>query len=312
MGWQGTVKLVHGIPFSDRGEWRSEKGIKPVTIAAGFRAQGGVLLCADTLITQGTVNTWEQKIVPFNIPNLNANAAIAFAGTLGDCKTAVRRIHRAFIAAPTSRKPVTSEFILETLERVLLKFHREQIYCNPKYKDWDGPIVELIVAVQDCGAHRVFLFSSSEVNVIPVSGYAFVGCGKPIAEYIAAPLNYFPDRGNKHVLTLASHVLNQVKNFVPGCGGASQFFFLGNDGAFNPVHTESFKDERYSNTFRQIVADLFYAAADLDLDDQLVDLGIRELRNRIKEIRTEQREMRELTLATAKVIALPAWPEKKE
>jgi hypothetical protein len=47
--------------------------------------------------------------------------------------------------------------------------------------------------------------------------------------------------------------------------------------------------EAYSETFELILAELFYAAADLNLDDEMVAFMCKLTDTRIKEIRKEQR-----------------------
>jgi hypothetical protein len=145
--------------------------------------------------------------------------------------------------------------------------------------------------------------------------YAFIGAGQSIAQYIIEPLAYprMSVMSTKHVILLADHMLHQVKRFVPSCGGASQFQWMGYDGAFHPSANQMYERELYSNTFRRIAADLFYAAADLDKKDRLVSLGLELTDKRIREIRKEQRsEVERRAKLGSRICDLPViatpWP----
>lgn len=266
-----------------------------MTIAGGFPSQGGVLMCSDTLITGGDINTAQKKIWGFNFPRLKVNMAIAFAGTVPHCASVINRVYQSFAAIdPATDGPLTNPLVVSRLEDILLLYHRRHIYPHPLYDKPYGPVVQLVVAVQYSEHGQVYLFETDEANVAQCASYAFVGTGESVARYIIEPLAYLPVSGmpRKQVLLLADHMLYQVKRFVPGCGGASQFLWLGEDATFHPLTTEIFLPEAYSRTFRRIIADLFYAGADLDRGDALVSLGLELTDKRIADIRSEQRSER--------------------
>ena len=289
-----------------------------MTIAAGLRCKGGVLMCADTLISGGDVNTAQQKLYPFNALAMEANVVISFAGTVSHCRAVIGKIYHAFNAVTPSGAPVTDLSVAAIIEEVVTKYHQDHLYKHPHYGYAGGPVVYLLIAVQYRAGERPYatsLFSTCEDTVSQHGQYAFIGAGESIAQYIIEPLAYLPlsQMPRKHVILLADHVLHQVKRFVPGCGGASQFKWLGQDGAFHPSSTEMYMPELYSSTFRRILADLFYAAADLDKDDRLVGLGLELTDKRIKEIREEQRsEIERRAKLGSRICDLPViatpWP----
>jgi 20S proteasome alpha/beta subunit len=261
-----------------------------MTIAAGFQCQGGLLICADTLVSGGDVNIAEKKIYAFNIPNMNANAVFSFAGTVPHCRSAINKIYHALNALPQSESPLTDLMVNGIIEDVITQYYQQHLFKHPRFGYADGPSIYLLAAIQYRDTKSTSLFTTVEDAVTQEGSFAFVGVGEPIARYIIEPLVYPAMRMQpKHALLLADHVLHQVKRFVPDCGGASLFFWLGHDGSFHHASPQIMLPELYSDTWRRITADLFYAAADVDLDDHVVGIGLMMAEKRIKEIRKEQR-----------------------
>jgi 20S proteasome alpha/beta subunit len=287
------------------------EGSKGMTIAAGFVSQGGILLCSDTLISGGDVNMAQKKIWALNLPKMSANVAFAFAGTVHHCRTVISKAYHALNALdPQTDGPLTDLMVMGVLENVLTTYHIQHLYKHPSYRYSDGPSVHLLVAIQWPALKSVSLFGTYEDTVTKYSDYALIGSGESIARYIIEPLAYLPVNlmPRKHVLLLADHMLHQVKRFVPGCGDASQFQWLGEDGSFHGLSSQLLLPALYSGTFRRIIADLFYAAADLDREDRLVSLGLELTDNRIKEIRAEQRAEKKRREALGNSVGLSELP----
>ncbi|MGA3318842.1 MAG: hypothetical protein ABSC64_20690 [Candidatus Korobacteraceae bacterium] len=289
-----------------------------MTIAAGLRSNSGVLMCADTQISGGDVNTAQSKLFAFNAPLAGLNVIVSFAGTVANCRSVIGKIYNSFNSVDPCDGSLDDMKVSERIEEVVRTYHEQHLYKHPHYGYSGGPVVYLLIAVQYRSGgkpYKTSLFSTSETNVTQHGNYAFIGAGESIANYIVEPLAYLPLTAmpTKHVILLADHMLHQVKRFVPGCGGASQFKWMGDDGAFHPSATQMYMPELYSSTFRRIMADLFYAAADLDKDDRLVSLGLELTDKRIKEIREEQRsEVERRAKLGSRICDLPViatpWP----
>jgi hypothetical protein len=270
-------------------------GRKTVTIAAAMRCQGGVILCADSLVSGADVNLSQAKIVIMNLPALRANVAFAFAGTVSCCMSAISAIGLRLRKIPSTKGPLTDELFKNEVEEVLVKFFKKHLYPDPNFGNWTGDSVFLLGVVQNQETHQTSIFSTEKTFVNLHGEAGFIGSGASIARYIAEPLVLvsvasMPD---EKVLLLADHMLQQVKRFVPGCGNESQFFFISNSLGFCPLTREPLLARERSDTFRQIIAELFYASADLDLDDDLVKIGLHMTDRRIQNIREEQRSERE-------------------
>ncbi len=266
-----------------------------MTIATALRCEDGVILCADSLISGGDVNDVQRKIVAFNATNLHANVAIAFAGSVPHCWSVIKSFARRLNAMPASEDLLDAEAFETVLTEVLEEFYRKHIYSHPGYPYGTGPAVDLIAVLQHRKGGFASIFTTWETIVNQQAMYAFIGSGASFAKHIVDPLITVSLAGmkRKHVLLLADHMLRQTKRYIPGVGDQSQFFFVANRLGFcEPSHQSLLPDER-SDTFARIVADLFYASADLDLEDDLVRIGLHLTDRRLEQIRAEQRSEKE-------------------
>src|SRR5271167_4141436 len=106
-----------------------------MTIAAGFVSQGGVLMCSDTLISGADVNMAQKKIWAFNLPSMDANAAIAFAGSVPHCTTVIGKVYHALANLdPEDDGPLTDLMVAGVLEDVLTTYHGRHLYKHPSYR----------------------------------------------------------------------------------------------------------------------------------------------------------------------------------
>lgn len=115
--------------------------------------------------------------------------------------------------------------------------------------------------------------------------------------HIGGPLNPYRERRIpplKEAILLASHMLYQVKKYVSSCGGRSVFTFIAGDGSVHDdVDFGPLASPAYSETFERIVSDLFYASANLDMEDGRVSVKLALTDERIRQIRAEQRAQRD-------------------
>ncbi len=266
-----------------------------MTIAAAMRCQGGVILCADSLVSGGEVNLSQAKIITFNVPLLRSNVAMAFAGNISHCVAAISAFARGLKKIPATKGPLTPEFFKSEFEDSLAKFYKKHMYPDPHFNTAYGDSVYLIAVLQNQDTKETFIFANDKTVVNDHGSAVFVGAGQSIARYIVEPLVCISLQAmdNDKVLLLADYMLEQVKEFVPGCGNQSHFFFVSNTLGFCRLTREPLLHRERSSTFRRIIADLFYASADLDLGDDLVRIGLHMTDRRIENIREEQRSERE-------------------
>ena len=262
-----------------------------MTIAAYFRFSEGVLLCADSEYSHATLKLPGRKLFPVNVQRCRTNIVFALAGSVPFGKMAIQEITRRLQKLPDGSLDETS--LHHELEEELQRFHDAHIYKHPDFNKYGGPDFNLIAAAHFAGTNAISTYSTSQAAVTVEGGdYYATGSGEEIAHYIVEPLTH-PPLGNRlfrDILLVATHMLYQVKKFVPGCGGTSVFFLMDRKGNFHPTaEYELLAPAAYSETFQRILGDLFFAGADLSADDEAVEIMLHLTDLRIQEIRDEQR-----------------------
>jgi 20S proteasome alpha/beta subunit len=285
--------------------YRSREDV--VTIAAAFRCEGGVILCADTEVSGGELKESEGKIRLEKFQKSGMLVAVALAGwaDLGKMLIADLFSRLRELTSEKATEPIVINLIVAELE----KFHRRHVFKHPQFGYPYGPSVTLLLAINYPGSGQVSMLYTNETAVNRFSLYKAIGAGAPFATNIIKPLSYSflaTMMTTKNVMLLATHVLYQVKKYVPTCGGNSSFLMVKNDGFFGQVGEFNLNSPAaYSETFERIIAELFYASADLDLNDTQVCIGLNLTETRIAEIRHQQRKEKERRAELQKTLELP-------
>lgn len=203
-----------------------------MTIAAGFVARDGIVLCADTQETYGQLlklNT--PKIIVRPDSFVPTGPRIVFAGA-GHGPFIDKLANEAWKRVST-RTPI-GQFaeVCDDIEASIKDVHEE---FGRIYQSGAMPEAELIYGVAVGG--RTALFKAHGPIVNPVSGYASVGVGLYLADYINARLGLdspeLADSGWYEIL--AVYLLQQAKEYIEGCGGDSHVLTLRASGKISRV-----------------------------------------------------------------------------
>jgi 20S proteasome alpha/beta subunit len=186
-----------------------------MTIAAGFVARGGILLCTDSLYSGG-VNVHGRKIFTHKYPAGVVSFAIAghellAKKTVQDCDDIVRTNPDYCVSVPTIRRMI---------EQTIKSAHEQYVETRP-HEERDAYRFQLLIAIatREEGA---FLFSSSGPVLAQVENYECLGTGGYVGHHIIQNA-YRPGMSLDQVATIAIHALGAAKRYVEGVGGPSQF-----------------------------------------------------------------------------------------
>jgi len=267
-----------------------------VTIAAGFKFHGGTLLCADTEITHG----WElksvgSKILPVDFAsNGGSKAVFTFSGAVHYAKMAIQQCTRTLAACDSTC--MGRQRMVGLIAEELHKFHIKHIYKHPLYMRSGGPDFNLIFAVWS--QHEgVGLYETSDEAVIEITNqdiYALMGSGAVLAKYVVTLLVRHPFLKLEDIATAATHMLAEVKRWVPGCGGHSELLALRDNGemsnvaGFDVSHVVEFGEQFHSSFWG-----LFLEACDPSTPDQQISErfdGFRRVVNGMREHRKQELE----------------------
>lgn len=195
-----------------------------MTIAAGFVANDGIVLCADTQQTiSGYIKTYDGKVRLYVSPGYEVTMAVAGAGTTDYIETARSAIARDF---PDHK---TLPEIENYLRQELLKFFDEHLARWAYFPERERPTVELLVGVTG---------KKIPPSLFHYAGTAFartyhkaIGDGVLLANELINRCCSANCTVNE-LGSLAIYVLSKVKRGVDGCGGETHIVGLRKGGDF--------------------------------------------------------------------------------
>ncbi|MBZ5550310.1 MAG: hypothetical protein LAO22_20515 [Acidobacteriia bacterium] len=203
-----------------------------MTIAAGFVARDGIVLCADTQETYGQLlklNTPKMIVRPDSF--IPGGPRIVFAGA-GHGPFIDKLANEAWKRVST-RTPV-GQFaeVCDDIESLIKDVYEE---FGRIYQTGAMPEAELIYGVALSG--KIGLFKAHGPIVNPISGYTSVGVGLYLADYINSRLGLdspeLADSGWYEILAI--YLLQQAKEYIEGCGGDSHVLTLTPSGRISRV-----------------------------------------------------------------------------
>lgn len=203
-----------------------------MTIAAGFRFNGGLILCADTQETIQELHskTWTPKLIVEPADKIGKDSPddlmIAIAGA-GNGPFIEKLTELAWAA---SRNSLSFQDACDNIQQSIIRTHNDygQVF-QPGYL----PSVDLVYGVKMQGQSKLFRSTGPVVNEL--RNYGSVGVGRYMADFLASRLHqrYLP---GTQAIILAAYVLFQCKEYVEGCGGDSNIAVLNETGNSTTLH----------------------------------------------------------------------------
>ena len=196
-----------------------------MTIVAGLRFNGGIILCADT---QGTINNYSKKWTPKLIVKPQPwygkdspdDLMLAIAGA-GDGPFTDKLTERAWEEAQTA---TSFDEACSAIENSIKQTHQEY---GLVFQTGYLPSTDLIYGVKMQGKSKLFKSVGPVVNKI--RAFAAAGAGEHMANFLASRMHqrYLP---GPQAVILAAYILFQCKEHVDGCGGDNHIAALNETG----------------------------------------------------------------------------------
>jgi 20S proteasome alpha/beta subunit len=243
---------------------------KAVTIIAGFKCYGGIVLCSDTQETlQGSPSKRNIPKLRFESvadPGNNKDLAAAFCGS-GDGPFIDKLVENAWHQVQVATDiEAASDKIEKSIKDIYKEFGR--IY-QPGY----CPSAELIYGIKMHGESRLFSANGPVVN--QKSAYQTAGAGYYMADFLAERM-YKDYLGIYECVILSAYILFQAKEHVDGCGGESHIAVLREDAISGLV--DYYRIEKITNALQ--FAD--YEAGNLLLEAANLAHAPEQLKKRIQ------------------------------
>ncbi|MGH9684598.1 MAG: hypothetical protein ACRD4S_13425 [Candidatus Acidiferrales bacterium] len=195
-----------------------------MTIAAGFQVNDGFVFCSDTEGTTATLKLFRKKVVA---PTVGACHYIyTGSGDAGFLQMAAAKIEQKL----QERHVESEKEFAEVVEEVILSIHEKNIAAYP---DDPKPSFSMIIGLLLNGKMSMIRTNATSVTVGSY-GAECVGSGSTLGRFILNKL-WCADPDIVHATIQAIYMLQQAREFAPGCGGISHIFCLRKDGSFGVV-----------------------------------------------------------------------------
>ncbi len=271
-----------------------------MTIAAGFKFDGGIFLCADSQFSYGGVaKTRGDKVMSGGFGKRPAKIGFAFAGNVPRARAAIRNI----VMGIDGLSPrASSHDIFEAIEQAMQKSYKA-VFRHPTYnpQTQEGPHFWLLICVWVEGVGSALLKTDEDV-VTEVRDFDCAGSGDYLFRYILDDV-YRRDMELQEVITLVTYAFKEIKGYDPNVGFNSEFlaFFDGKKSfsriaGYDVDHMENFgsltKREFFKYMF--VMADLRSTDEQIVKAKQLFEDNLINLRRRYAEDKTHRRAIMKL------------------
>ena len=224
-----------------------------MTIAAGFRADGGVLLCADQLhLAPDGFKTYSPKVSAWIAGPWRCG--FAYAGNKANSEIAIRNLVNTIERSGAN----VWQDLVEPMSRSVLSTARSYIDRHPA-SERDAYCFELLIALNRPPSGDVGFLATSNGALNPVAeNYAFTGVGSSYGECVGRVASLGTLSLDVAIL-LGSRSIATAKRYTNDCGGPSNFVFIYNEAkptipiaSFNEPFIEDYVVE-YETTMDRIL-----------------------------------------------------------
>lgn len=232
-----------------------------MTIAAGFRFDTGILLCADTHHTSQS-RTEETKI--YVIGHHMAKVALAITGRVMYAKRAVEHITQNIKSIPQDQ--LSKGRLQNAIEDGLQSIFNNHVYTHPDWGKEASPEFSFVIAMYS-PIDGAVLLQTEETLSAEIADHICLGSGNYLGDYLAR-MYKGKDQSLSSVVLLAIYILQQAKSYDAHCGGKSEFIILWKAGNTSPVgELDISAGEIYAQHFQDYTSPLFYAMGDTEQSD---------------------------------------------
>lgn len=278
-----------------------------MTIAAGFYYQDGILLCADTEQTLGTLK--------FNRPKISTlicdrgTFGFAYAGHSHFAQSTVQKLTKRLNESADDTDSIIGETLEEDYTRLVLNHPNVSFDPNLHYA--------LLIAVCSADGRRD-LYRTDQCSHTRVDGYDCIGVGEILAHYLI-PRSFIPEMPESWMVYRAAFMLANVKETTAGCGGHSQFCLIRKDGTCGQFVAQKRAREgprtgvewlgEQALEFDSVMRNVLFFAADRNISDASFGVHLENVRHYLETLR---RDYRSRGLALESFATFQASPEGQQ
>jgi Proteasome subunit len=253
-----------------------------MTLAAGFKAADGILLCADTLVSDGYTKQYRGKIWTWQAPLPNPTISVAFA-VAGDATIGVMAAENCCIELDLLKWDQRSfSDVYKSIAATVRFVHQEYVDKAPIEDRERSRFWMLIAIYTENSGHRLYVTNNAAVS--PVNELECIGSGRSIGIYVLEP-SYKNTMSIEGISTLALHAFAAAKERCDGVGGSVHFLAL-RKHTLSPVGDFNIEGkERDVLTFRQQCAELLSDIGNTAIGENIFAQRLLAFNERVKWLR---------------------------
>lgn len=231
-----------------------------MTLAAGFMASDGILLCADTLVSDGYTKQYRNKLFTWQGNGISVCFAIA-----GDANIATMAADNCAMGLNALNWDSQSFSDVYAALASTIRYVQNDYVDKVPVEDRERSRFYMLVGIYTTNSgHRLYVTNNAALS--PVHEFECIGSGRSIGIYVLEP-SYKQSMSINDLSVLALHAFAAAKERCDGVGGRSQFLSL-RKGVISPVG--EFDIESAENDvleYRQACAALLADMANETLDN---------------------------------------------
>jgi 20S proteasome alpha/beta subunit len=255
-----------------------------MTIIAGFFAQDGVLLAADTMHTDGT-RIHRPKLSGFSL-NVNTpevcSLAFALAGHENNAKMAIEDCVEGLEDCPPGSRSLKE--VRRILRHAVKEINDKYVDSRPDSERADYKF-ELIIAARLPLAGGLHMFKSSGSNLLSAEPYHCAGVGAYLGDYLMRNM-FSPSMRIRDATLLAIQAFGAAKTYDSNCGGDTQFLTITENGAISDVVPYNIStSESYIGQVEELTRKLLFHIANKEMDEHQFDQVLATFADQVRIIR---------------------------
>lgn len=249
-----------------------------MTIGIGLIADDGLILGADSLITDGYSKTYRTKVhTIWDTPR--SRVVVVEAGNQPHCATAIAGIMDTL---KSLAEPFGFVQIQEAIRCACSRVHADIDTTNPDEH------VYLLAGVwhADQAMSRLLVIDAANVfTFYESSSFKAIGLGLYVAQMFLKKAHEYRLRTATATL-LAARAINACKQHVQSCGGFTEIRILSNSGSIITVPRPYIEmAEDYMESLEKDLCDLMVEALDSSIDGDRLDMDLKHMDSRIRNLR---------------------------
>jgi hypothetical protein len=195
-----------------------------MTIAIGMLYDKGALLCADSLVTTGTLGSYQSKLLGYRING--ADVVFALAGNV-DFAESAWQLCRPILVKQSGKKRTAQE-IADSLRPVLAREYQDQVIV-PGYVGSQYDYSFLIVIRSGKGKAEIYTTYQKTLKHSRI-GHECIGAGADLTKFLLTWIRP-PRIPAEKLAEIAAYVVGTLKRQMAGViGGNNLIMSVGDDG----------------------------------------------------------------------------------